>query len=111
MAKQIEELTLDEVRKQLALYSRVYNKLMRESNPEYVIRERARKNRYNAKKRAEIQALKQKQEEEARAVEEAKMQETQSETSDDISKPKPRKTPINNYSRKYKVEDMALPQA
>ena len=79
MAKQIEELTLDEVGKQLALYTRVYNKLTRESNPEYVLKERARKNRYNAKKRAEIQALKQKQEEEEeKALEEAKLQEPQS---------------------------------
>jgi hypothetical protein len=40
MAKNIDELTLDEIREQMALYQRLYYKKRRETDPEFVEKKR-----------------------------------------------------------------------
>ena len=42
MAKNIDELTLDEIREQMALYQRLYYKKRRETDPEFVEKKRER---------------------------------------------------------------------
>ena len=59
-----EDLTLDEVRKQIALYKRIYDRMMNEAHPERVEKLRENKRRYNAKRRAKNEQLKQLKEQE-----------------------------------------------
>lgn len=52
--KKIEELTMDEIKEQLALYQRLYYKKKIEDDPEYLIRKRERQRKqYREKKERE----------------------------------------------------------
>jgi hypothetical protein len=52
MAKNIDELTLDEIREQMALYQRLYYKKRRETDPEFVEKKRERDRQlYHEKKK------------------------------------------------------------
>ena len=59
-----EDLSLDEIRKQIALYKRIYERMMNELHPERIEKDRERKRRYNAKRRAKNEQLKQLKEQE-----------------------------------------------
>ena len=50
--KNIEDLTLDEIREQMALYQRLYYKKRREIDPEFVVKKRERDRQlYHEKKK------------------------------------------------------------
>lgn len=77
--KKIEELTMDEIKEQLALYQRLYYKKKIEDDPEYLIRKRERQRRqYREKKEREGEE---------------------------------KKTPKNDYNRKYFGENYMLVSA
>ena len=77
--KKIEELTMDEIKEQLALYQRLYYKKKIEDDPEYLIKKRERQRRqYREKKEREAGE---------------------------------KKTPKNDYNRKYFGENYMLVSA
>lgn len=52
--KKIDELTLDEIKEQLALYQRLYYKVRKETDPEY-IQKRREKDRHRKSQKKELQ--------------------------------------------------------
>ena len=57
MAKSVDDLTLEEIKEQMALYARLYYKKRRETDPEFIERKRERDRQlYHEKKKAKEQS-------------------------------------------------------
>lgn len=53
MSRNIDELTLEEIKEQLSLYQRLYYKKRRETDPEFIMKKRERdRQHYHEKKKA-----------------------------------------------------------